>query len=108
MCPPRDPEAESLSCTTAPGCTHFSIATSERWSKVREGGVGGTMRYYGVYSLPDTHTHAHMLENMCSSFMYDFVHRQVKLTFVDCFTGLYPEIPDGSQLDFSALKEEVK
>lgn len=26
----------------------------------------------------------------------------------DCLpTGLYPEIPEGSQLDFSALKEEV-
>lgn len=31
-----------------------------------------------------------------------------KCSFPDCLSaGLYPEIPEGSQLDFSALKEEV-
>lgn len=79
--PSKDQEEACLWCITAPECTHCLTATRGEWRTVRSVQCRKNLQW----------------------------NRRLSEFDKDCFfVGVYPEIPEGSQLDFSALKEEVR
>lgn len=88
--PSKDREEACLWCITAPDCTRCLTATREEWKTVRSAQCLKKLKW----NRSD--------ENWIINPGY---LNSVKIVYV--FVGVYPEIPEGSQLDFSALKEEV-